>query len=172
MGSSCYYILLYNIIILLIKPICAVHCQEEISATSLWGKKKKLQCGTNQCSIHHTGLTFDFLQSFLVQANIIWVIETQMSTVFNESSCGLDPGGELRSAVWCFVSISPSLLSHSLSSFPSSLLFLSFCHSTFSSHPPCVCSVPHRTCPLTCRQCIGNLVWQLLRTVACGCFVM
>lgn len=138
----------------------------------LCGVRKKLGGGTNQCSIHHTSLTFDFLQSFHVQASIIWIVETQMSSVSNNNSCGLDPEGELRPATWCFVSIPPSLLSHPLSSFPSFLRFLSVCHSIFSSHPPCVCSVPHRTCPLACRQCIGNLVWQLLRTVACGCFVM
>lgn len=157
-------------IILLIKPVCAGHCQEEISAMSLWGKRK-LGGGTKQCSIH-TGLTFDFLQSFHVQPNIIWVRETQMSSVSSENSRGTDPGGELRPATWCFVSIPPSLLSHSSSSFRSFLWFLLFHQSTFSSHPPCVCSVPHRTCPLACRQCIGNLVWQLLGPVACGCFMM
>lgn len=157
-------------ILLLIKPVCAVHCQEEISARSLWGKKK-LGGGNNQCSIY-TGLTFDFLQSFHVQANIIWVIEAQMSSVSSENSQGLDPGGKPRPATWCFFSISPSLLPHSPLFLPVSPVISLVLPFYLSSHPPCVCSVPHRTCPLACRQCIGNLVWQLLGTVACGCFVM
>lgn len=48
-----------------------------------------------------------------------------MSSMSKENSCDLDPGGELGPAVWCFVSVPPSLLlSHSPCSF---LSFLWFC---------------------------------------------
>lgn len=67
-------------IILMIKPVCAVHCQKEISTRSC-GVRKKLGGGANQCTVHHTGPTFDFPQSSNAQANIIWAIETQMSSV-------------------------------------------------------------------------------------------
>lgn len=88
-------------IILMIKPVCAVHCQKEISTRPLWGKKK-LGGGANQCTLHHTGPTFDFLQSSYVQANIIWAMETQMSSV---CVCVWWGGGsKLRPGTWSFVS--------------------------------------------------------------------
>ena len=45
------------------------------------GNKRKLWGGNDQSDIHHTSSTFDFMQSFHVQANIIWVMEIQMSSI-------------------------------------------------------------------------------------------
>lgn len=53
---------------------------EDRNARPLW-YKRKLWGGNDQSDIHHTSPTFDFLQSFHVQANIIWVMEIQMSTI-------------------------------------------------------------------------------------------
>lgn len=79
----------------------------------------------------------------------------------HENSCALDPWGKQRPSG--YFSSPFSLLPPSSLSWP--LLFSISLRS-------CLCAVAHRTCPLVCRQCCGNVVWQLLRTMATGCFVM
>lgn len=58
------------------------HCRRmKTEMPGLSGRKRYLWGGNDQSDIHHTSPAFDFMQSFHVQANIIWVMETQMSSI-------------------------------------------------------------------------------------------
>lgn len=81
-----------------------------IEMPGLCGNKRKLRGGKDQSDIQHTFVTFDFLQSFYVQANIIWVVEIQMSSISAWRYCSRDlgPGDKQRPFVPFSLS-SPSL---------------------------------------------------------------
>lgn len=161
------------------KPLCVcwcgTHCHHmktEMPGLSGIRESSEVAMTSLTSTILPRPLTFCNLSTFKQTLSGSWKYKCQLFP--HENSCDLDPGGK-QGLVVSF-SLSFLLLSDlfplflfifpMISSYP--LLYLSLPLSL----PPCVCNVAHRTCPLACRQRCGNLVWQLLRTMACGCFVM
>lgn len=161
------------------KPLCVcgcgTHCHHmktEMPGLSGIRESSEVAMTSLTSTILPRPLTFCNLSMFKQTLSGSWKYKCQLFP--HENSCDLDPGGK-QGLVVSF-SLSFLLLSDlfllflfifpMIPSYP--LLYLSLPLSL----PPCVCNVAHRTCPLACRQHCGNLVWQLLRTMACGCFVM
>lgn len=122
---------LFWAIILLIIPVCAVHCQEEISACEV---RQKLRGGTNQCSIHYTGLTFDLLQTehYLGHRDTNVVCPMRIVVIWAQGiNLGLPRGALLLFLpLFCLILPLPShLSSHStLLPFPFTLHASAVCH--------------------------------------------
>lgn len=101
---------------------------------------------------HYLGHGNTNVKCYRMRIVVVWAMGTNNPTSFTLSLSFLPV--PLFSSVFLIISLFPAFL-RSLLSFPS-----------------CVCAMARTTCPLVCGECCSNVVWQLLRTMATGCFVM
>lgn len=146
------------------------HHHTKAEMPGLSGNARKLLCGNDQASALPQPSTLCNLSMYNQTLSGSWKYKCQVLP--HENSCGLGNGDKQPHLFYPFSKLSPSppFFPHS-SVFLIISLFPAFLRSLLS-FPSCVCAMARTTCPLVCGECCSNVVWQLLRTMASGCFVM